>query len=339
MATLWRAMSAENEVLAAARAGDESAFDRLVAPYRRELRAHCYRMSGSIQDADDLLQESLLRVWRGLAGFEGRASFRTWIYKVTTHVCLDRLETRAARHLPADLGPPLRDGRGIGTPREDPIWLEPCPADLYAGPSSPEARYSQREGVALAFLTALQVLPPKQRVVLLLRDVVGWEASECAELLETSVASVTSALQRARETLAARGERRPTLPADAATAAVLARYVRAWEHADVDELVALLHEEATLAMPPYAEWLIGAGAIGAAIDVMVFQPAGPGVFRLVPTEASGAPAFTAWRRDPARGELQPMGVHLLEVEGGRIAAMVAFLDPALPPRFTPPPAR
>jgi len=247
--------TSEQGALTAARS-DERAFRSLVEPYRRELRAHCYRMSGSMHDADDLVQESMLRAWRGLASFEGRASLRTWLHRVTTNACLDALEKKSARVVPRELGPAVEPSTPMAPDNEIP-WLEPCPDDLIDdAPASPEARYDARESVALAFLTALQHLPPRQRAVLLLRDVLGHEASECAELLETSVASVNSALQRARETLAQRPiSDRP--PEDETTSALLARYVSAWEQADVSLLVSILREDATLAMPPFASWLSG----------------------------------------------------------------------------------
>ncbi len=320
----------DNLALDSARAGDEGAFARLVAPYRRELRAHCYRMSGSIHDADDLLQDSLLRAWRGLKSFEGRSSLRTWLYKITTRACLDALDQRAARVLPMELGPAVAPGASMSAPRLDPIWIEPAPAELYGDEVSPEARYGRRESVALAFLVALQLLPAKQRVVLILHDVLGWQAAECAELLELSEAAINSALQRARQTVATRAEseKAASLPiGDAGTAALLARYVEAWELADVSRLVSLLREDATLAMPPLPEWIAGAAAIGAAIDAMVFAPAGRGAFRLIATEANGLPAFAAYQLEG--GELRARAIHVLEIRDGRIASMVAFLDAAL----------
>lgn len=298
--------------LEAARGGDERAFARLVEPHRRELRAHCYRMAGSLLDADDLLQESLLRAWRGLASFEGRASLRTWLYKVTTHACLDQLDRKSPRLLPQDMGP-ASDGH-VGPPIEDAAFIEPAPAELY----------ERREDVALAFLVALQLLTPKQRAALILRDVVGMEASECAELLGISSAAVSSALQRAREVLAARPHSAPPPERDDV---VLARYIDAWQRADSAALVALLREDATLAMPPMREWLHGAAIIGRAIQDMVFGPAGPGAFHLVPTEANGLPALAAYQNG------QPMAVHVLEIEGGKIAAITAFVSPALVGRF------
>jgi RNA polymerase sigma-70 factor (ECF subfamily) len=341
-------MQSEPVGLKAAVAGDEGAFAQLVAPYRRELRAHCYRMSGSLHDADDLLQDSLLRAWKGLKGFEGRSSLRTWLYKVTTSACLDALDGKAARSLPTSAGPAADPAAPMGPPRLDPVWLEPCPEELLASESSqsPEALYAARESVAFAFLVALQNLPPKQRAVLILRDVLGMQATECAGLLDLTVAAVNSALQRARETLESRsgalhGEAAP--PEDEATRTLLGRYVSAWELADVSALVALLHEEATLCMPPLAEWLEGRAAIGQSIGRMVLVPEARGAFRLVPTRANGMPAFAAYQRDPASGSFRPFGIHVLAIEDGAIKAITAFLDPTLLARLglplEPPPVR
>jgi RNA polymerase sigma-70 factor (ECF subfamily) len=294
-------------------------------------------MSGSLHDADDLLQESLLRAWKGLSAFEGRSSLRTWLYKVATSACLDALDKRSARLLPMDLGPASDPREPMAAARLDSIWVEPCPEELYAeAPSSPEARYSQRESVALAFLVALQLLPASQRAVLILRDVLGWQAAECAELLNLSVAAANSALQRARETLASRAVGRrvaPSSPADAVTSALLARYVQAWELADIPALVSLLHDDATLAMPPLPSWLRGAAAIGSSIERMVLTPGARGTFRLAATRANGLPAFAAYRRETGGGALRSQAIHLIEVDGSRIAAITAFLSPTLFGRF------
>lgn len=326
----------DNE-LQAAREGDERAFARLVAPYRNELRAHCYRMSGSLHDAEDLLQESLIRAWTGLGGFEGRASIRTWLYKVTTNACLDALRGPGSRTLPTEFGPAGDPSTPMGPPRIDLAWLEPFPdAFLADAPSSPEARYGQRESVALAFLVALQLLPPTQRAVLILRDVLGWSAHECAALLDSTVAAVNSALQRARESVESRAHAARTNPSsveDADTRALLARYVEAWERADITKLVALLHGDATLAMPPFSEWLHGPGSIGAAIDAMVFRTQGPGGIKMVETRANGAPAFASYFREGPDGPFVPRALHVLAVREGRIAAITAFMDASLVEKF------
>ena len=313
--------------LAAARAGDERAFGELVAPYRRELRALCYRMSGSIHDADDLLQEVLLRAWKGLAAFKAEASVRTWLYRITVNTCLTALAAKKRRALPTELGP-AGDVATPMVPLYEPIWIEPCPEDLYADPQpTAETRYGLRESVALAFLTALQVLPARQRALVLLHDVLGWSAAECAELLELSPAGVNSALQRARETLEARPRTRRH--DDAALRALHERYVRAWEAADLGALVALLHEDATLAMPPIPVWLCGAKALEQSMAAMVFATAVPGTFHIRATRANGEPALAIYRRDEASGESRPFALQLLGTRDGKIDSIVAFLDPSL----------
>ncbi len=323
----------EKSRLEAALAGDEQAFASLLEPYRRELRAHCYRLSGSLHEAEDLMQESLLRAWRGLPSFEGRSSLRTWLYRVTTNACLDALEKRPGRFLPMGLGPATPAAEAVAPPRMEPIWIEPWPdQSVDTSAFTPEAHYTQRESVALAFLVALQLLPPKQRAVLLLRDVLGLQASECADLLETSVAAVNSALQRARETLELRaGSLREATPDadDEKTAALLARYVAAWETADVEALVSLLRDDATLAMPPLPQWLQGHRQIGAALEAMVLVPGAGGMFRLVPTRANGLPAFAAYRREEMSAPYQALSLHVLEILDGRITSIVAFLDASL----------
>jgi len=324
--------SNEGSILEAARRGDEHAFAQLVEPYRAELRLHCYRLGGSLHDADDLLQESLLRVWRGLSSFEGRSSFRTWIFKVTTNTCLDALEKQPPRLLPMDVSAAAAANAQRAPPRLDPAWIEPWPDSATDGALSPEARYTMRESVALAFLVALQLLPPRQRAVLLLRDVLGWQAAECAELLGLTVAAVTSALQRARETI---DRRAPTLheasrrTADEKTADLLSRYVTAWETSDVALLVSLLRDDATLAMPPLPQWVRGAMEIGASLGGMVFTPGSSGAFRLVPTRANELPAFATYKRDENTGELQSLSIQLIETADEQIVSIVAFLDASL----------
>jgi RNA polymerase sigma-70 factor (TIGR02960 family) len=316
----WRSETSEDAVLASARAGDERAFAQLVSPFRRELKAHCYRMCGSIHDAEDLLQDSLLRAWRGLGAFEGRSSLRTWLHRIATNACLNDLASKKTRSLPADLGP-AGDADDPIELRLEPIWLEPCPEDLYAKSADPEARYDARESVALAFLSALQRLPPKQRALLLLHDVLGWKAAECAELLELSVAAVNSALQRARQAVEGKhviDEQPPRV--------LLERYIRAWEDADVGALVSLLHEEATLSMPPIPLWLSGVAALEKSMRAMVFVPGAR--FRLVEIAANGRPALALYRSD-ASGDDLPYAIQLLEWDGERIRTILAFLDVSL----------
>ncbi len=303
---------------------ESDAFTQLIAPHKRELLAHCYRMSGSMSDAEDLLQESLIRAWKGIDAFEGRSSLRTWLYRVTTHACLDALDKKSMRVLPTDLGPP---SDGLSPPPAlsvEPAWIEPCSEELEVE-VSPEARVGARESVALAFLSALQHLSAQQRAVLLLRDVLGLEASECAELLDLSVASVNSSLQRARESVDTRAKAKSVAPADAATRSLLARYVRAWEGADVKDLVSLLHEDATLSMPPLPFWLSGADAIGASLAEMVLTPTAAGKFKCVITRANGAPAIASYERDDT-GAFHKRSLTVLEIEGDRVRSITAFLD-------------
>jgi RNA polymerase sigma-70 factor, ECF subfamily len=320
----------EAEVLEAARGGDRSAFDALVAPFQRELKAHCYRMSGSVHDAEDLLQDTLLRAWRALARFEGRSSLRTWLYRVATSACLDAGDKKKARAVPQQLGPSAHSIEGMKPDLETP-WLEPFPALMMAEPApTPDAVISARESVSLAFLAALQRLPPKQRAVLLLRDVLGWPASECAELLETSVPSVNSALQRARDTMASERATPPPPPqeSDAATRSLLARYLRVWEEADVPGLVALLHEDAVLSMPPFSAWFQGPKDIGMSIGQMVLPPSAKGVFRLVPVSANGEQGFGVYAKDE-QGVYRANAIHVLRFSGGKLAEITAFLDARL----------
>jgi RNA polymerase sigma-70 factor (ECF subfamily) len=311
-------------------------FEAMVAPYRRELRAYCYRMAGAMGDADDLLQEGLLRAWRGLAGFEARASLRTWLYRVVANTCINELERRQRRVLPPELGPAARP-QDVMPPRGEPIWIEPAPEALEDLPSTPESQLDARESIALAFLTAIQVLPPRQRAVLLLRDVLGWSAAQCAELLSMSVAAVNSALQRARETVAARrsalaGIDRAPAPDDVRTRDLLARYVRAWEDTDVGAFAALLREDAVLTMPPMSEWLQGRDDIAAAVGGMAFHAGARGNLRLVPTRANGQPAFAGYERGDD-GVYTVRAIHVLQLDGDRVAAVVAFVDPQMALRF------
>ena len=317
------------EGLDAARHGDERAFRTLVAPYERELRAYCYRMAGSIDDADDLLQDSLLRAWRGLPTFAARASLRTWLYRVTASACVDRLKHRAARKRAEDHGPPAGPDDPMPAPEPD-AWLGPCPASIYASDaSSPEAMYTARESVGFAFLAALQLLPAQQRATLIACDVVGWSAEECATILDTSTLAVESALRRARATIAARTpEWRAHPPDEPATRALLARYLEAWDRADARALVSLLHEDAVLTMPPLPLWLRGPAAIGRSIDAMVFAACAPGTFRAVPTEANGLPALGVFRRGED-GAFAPFALQVLALDGPSVRGLTAFLDTRL----------
>jgi RNA polymerase sigma-70 factor (TIGR02960 family) len=303
------------DVLAGARAGDDIAFGRLVEGHRAELQAHCYRMLGSLHDAEDALQESLVRAWRSLDTFDGRGPIRPWLYRIATNRCLTLLEKRARRELPADLTP--------GAPLTDIAWLGPYPDELLG----PEADVEQREGVELAFVAALQHLTAVQRAVLVLREVLGFSAAEVAEQLDTSVAAVNSGLQRARKLLA---ERKPAVSQQATlrtlgddTIKELAdRYAAAWHAADVDAIVAMLTEDATFSMPPLVEWFRGHD------DIRAFLLRGPMPYewRLVPCRANGQLAFASymWEDDPAAFVFVALDV--VAFADQRIVEVVAFLD-------------
>jgi RNA polymerase sigma-70 factor (TIGR02960 family) len=322
--------------LTRARAGDEEAFRELTDPYRCELQLHCYRIVGSVQDAEDLLQETLLAAWRGLEGFEGRASLRAWLYRIATNRCLNAL--RDAGRRPRDLPPPPESP--APTRREDPIWLEPYPDVLLEGSPDlapgPEARYETRESIGLAFVAGLQHLPPRQRAVLVLRDVLGFKTTEVADMLGSTEASVNSALQRARSTLQARlpaGEReRAALPRSAAERALVGRFADAFEGGDVDGVVALLTDDAWLTMPPEPLEYQGPAAIARFLSTV---PAGGALerFRLVATRANSQPAFACYLRDPVSPVARAYGLMVLTLEGDRVSAITGFPDTSVFPHF------
>jgi RNA polymerase sigma-70 factor (ECF subfamily) len=322
----------ETSLLVAARSGDQQAFAALIEPYRRELLVHCYRLLGSLHDAEDLVQETLLRSWRRLASFEGRASFRAWLYKIATHACLDALDSQARRALPGALSLP---SEATSKRQAEQRWLEPFPDALLAGvESDPAARYDLHESISLAFLTLLQTLPPRQRAVLLLRDVLGWQASETARLLDLTVSAVNSALHRARTTLARPNAQQRMvdqvpLPADTTTRTLLEQYLRAWEHDDLAGLIVLLKEDATLSMPPLPLQLRGRDAIRAFLAAEVFSSAVPERWRLRMTRANGQPALGLYRRDEAKGPFHAFAVQLLRLDNNWITELVSFLDPTL----------
>ncbi|WP_437707913.1 sigma-70 family RNA polymerase sigma factor [Sorangium sp. So ce448] len=298
--------------------------------HRAALTGHCYRMLGSVVDADDAVQETMVRAWRSLDKFDGRSSLRTWLYRIATNVCLDARADRARRARPIEEGPVGTVDDELQT-RPGTHWLEPVP-DAHALPADIDAaeRAVLRQSIRLAFVAALQHLPPKQRAALLLTEVLGWSAAEVADSLSTSVASINSALQRARATLASRdlGDMRATLPEP--QSALLDRYVTAFEQYDVDRLAALLHEDATLSMPPFTLWLRGPDAIRA---WLLGRGAGCRGSRLVPTAACGSPAFAQYRPAPEGGH-RAWALIVLDLAGDRIASMTSFLDTeTLFPRF------
>jgi RNA polymerase sigma-70 factor, ECF subfamily len=328
-----------HDLLEAARGGDEGAFEQLIEPYRGELQAHCYRMLGSIHDAEDALQDALLRAWRGLARFEGRSSLRSWLYTIATNSSLRLIERRPARVLPIDHGPPADPHGEIGVPLVESTWIEPYPDERLeemGEPASPEARYEVRESVELAFTAALQHLPPLQRAVLILSDVLGFAPGEVAETLDASPASVYSALQRARK---AADERLPdqsqqeTLRAlgDEGLSAAVGRFVDAWEGHDVEAIRSMLTEDAVLAMPPWAAWFRGRDAVA---EFLARGPLVPGRrWKLVPARASGQVALGSYWADESR-PLSAEGIQVLSfTEDGRLSEIDAFRDPKLFPSF------
>jgi RNA polymerase sigma-70 factor, ECF subfamily len=312
---------------------DRTEFARLTDPYRRELLEHCYRMLGSVHDAEDLVQETYLRAWRGYPGFEGRASLRTWLHRIATTTCLTAIERRRGRALPAGLGGPAGDVAGPLGELPEATWLEPLP-DALAGvdPADPATIVVDRAGLRLALVAALQHLSPRQRAVFLLRDVLRWRAAEVAELLATSPAAVNSALQRARAHLAAAAPVEEGLhePVDPQQRALLDRYASAFERADMPALTRLLTADATWEMPPFTLWVTGREAVAALIAAQC--PTGPGEVRMVPTRANGCPAFASYHRD-ADGVHRAHGVHVLTLVPGAVAGVVAFLAPGLFPAF------
>lgn len=306
--------------------------------YRVELTAYCYRMLGSSSESEDAVQETLVRAWRSYESFEGRSALRSWLYRIATNVCYDMLNGRQRRARPMDLGPVGTADGPLGAPLTESAWLEPMPdGRVMATEADPAELTVARETIRLAFVAALQHLPPRQRAVLILREVLRWKADEVAELLDTSVASVNSALQRARATLAASDvtETDSINPMDAEQSALLARYVDAFERYDLDSLTSLLHEDATSSMPPYELWLRGHDDIrrwflgpGAACRGSV----------LIPTIANGAPAFGQYRPSGPGGAHEPWSLQVLEIADGQIVGMNFFLDTkTLFPMFGLPP--
>ena len=315
---------------------DHAAFGRLVEAHRSELHAHCYRMVGSLHDADDALQDTLLRAWRALPRFRGRSSHRTWLYRIATNVCLDLIARRPRRVLPIDYGPPGGDDHAV--PLRQSLWIEPYPEGTLAvedADATPEARYEQREAVELAFIAALQHLPARQRAALILRDVLGFSAREAAACLEATVPSVNGALQRARRAV---GERLPphsqqtTLRAlgDQRLRELVERFADAFERGDVDAILSLLTEDATFAMPPYPDWCRGREAIAGSW----LMPAGPPPrLRYVATCANGQPAVGVYLIDADAGCYKPLALDVLTLRGPLIAAVTAFRMPAIFARF------
>jgi len=333
-------------LLASAQAGDSDAFEELVAPYRGELHAHCYRMLGSVQDAEDALQETLLGAWRGLPGFEGRSSVRTWLYRIATNACIRLGEHRPRRLLSIDRAPANPDVHHLGEFVADNGWLEPYPAALVEAAipaGNPEARYEARETVEIAFVAALQHLPATQRAVLILREVLAFTAAEVAALLETTVPAVNSALQRARAALHQRlpgTTQQATLRAlgEARQREMVSAFVGAWERADIPAILDLLVEDARFTMPPIPAWFDGRDAIRHFLETRMFETR----WRFLPTGANGQVAFAAYQERPgdpsdpdssARVAFRLSAINVLTLRGDRIAEIAGFLDRGVFPSF------
>jgi RNA polymerase sigma-70 factor, ECF subfamily len=332
----------QTTLVLAAQAGDQMAFDTLVGAYRRELLVHCYRMLGSVHDAEDLVQETLLRAWEKRAALTSPGSYRAWLYRIATNLCLNALTRAPRRSLPPDTHPPSDPTRPSSPRLREPIWLEPFPDDLLADQQiEPEYRTLQRERITLAFLVALQRLTPAQRAILLLREVLEWPAVEVAEWLNLSVPAVNSTLQRARRALHQlhEGSEAPIALPNPHVHTLLDRYVALWEQADIPGLVALLREDAWFTMPPIPAWFQGRAAIATVLSTRIFTPGRH--WRLLPTSANGSAAFGLYRREAEAGVYQLFGLLVLGVVGEQIGSLVAFLElsslssfallPTLPP--------
>jgi RNA polymerase sigma-70 factor, ECF subfamily len=321
----------EKELLATAKEGSEEAYRRLVEPHRSELHAHCYRMLGSVQDAEDALQEALVRAWRGLPKFEGRSSLRSWLYRIATNTSLDAIQRRPKRVLPIDYGPPADPHGGVGEPVVETVWIEPYPDETLGiedGYASPDARYEQRESVELAFIAALQLLPPNQRAVLILREVLGFSAQETADTLDTTVASVNSALQRARATIEKKlpdQSQQETLRSlgDERVKEIVEQYADAWERNDVDTVVSMLAEDAAFTMPPMSRWFQGLDGVRGFLENSSMT--GEWGWRALPVTANGQPALAFYSWDEEQRARVPFAVNVLTFEGEKIKEVDAFI--------------
>jgi len=335
------AAAPESILVAAARTGDEAAFAQLVAPYHRELLAHGYRMLGSVQDAEDAMQDALLGAWRGLPGFEARSSVRTWLYRITTNACVKAGQRRPKRLVSMDFHPAFEDVWQLGEVNPELSWLEPIPGALLAGAettANPAARYELRESVELAFVAALQHLPATQRAVLILRDVLAFSAAEVAQTLDTSVASVNSALQRARAALAGRvqGEsQQVTLRrlGEQRQRELVATFIAAWERTDVPALLDLLVEDARFTMPPVPAWFQGHDSIARFIRERYFATP----WRMLPASANGQLAIACYQEKPDLPVYPLSAVNVLTLRGDRIAEITGFIDPGRYTYFDLPP--
>lgn len=318
-----------SQQLESAKTGDQGAFEGLIEPYRRELLVHCYRILGSFEDAEDMLQETFVRAWKRLDSFEGRSSLhslRSWLYKIATNASLDALDSRRVRGLPKELyarGDPTRE---LPPPSSEVIWVEPFPDEYIDGKPNiyPEARYEVRESITLAFVAALQKLPGRQRAALLLCDVMGWSSNEAADILDMTTAAVNSALQRARETLKQTERKTSSSRLNEQLSALLARYVAAWEAADSAALIAVLREDVALTMPPLPVWFGGHADVKTFLDGFLFPSRSPFKVRLEAVRANGSPAFALYQMDQ-EGVYRAAAIHILTIENGQITEINDFL--------------
>jgi RNA polymerase sigma-70 factor (ECF subfamily) len=320
----------ETDLLEAARDGDEDAYAALVEPHRPALHAHCYRMLGSVPDAEDALQDALLRAWRGLPRFEGRSSLKTWLYTIATNACLKLIERRPTRVLPVDFGPAGDPHGQLDEPLVESVWLEPYPDErLVPGDHAPDARYEQREAVEVAFVAALQHLPARQRAVLIMREVLGFSGGEVAAALEMSPEAVYSALQRAHRTVDSRLPEQSQQTAlraigDERLRTLVDRYVDAWQRADVDALVDLLTEDVTISMPPFRTWYAGRDAV---LHFLAKTPLRGERWRVVASHANGQVGFACYLVSEETGVYEWHSMEIVAIRDDRIAEIVAFIDP------------
>lgn len=323
------------QYLAAALSGDSQAFTHLSEPYRRELITHCYRMLGSLLDAEDMVQETYLRAWRRLETFDNRAPFRAWMYKIATNACLDFINQRPKRSLPVKKTPPADPLAALQPPSIEPIWIEPFPDDLIAPTQiSPEARYEIYESISLAFLVVLQNLPPRQRCALILGDVLDWNAGEIAVVLNTTASAVNSLLHRARTTLKQSYQPEPSQSHLDSTEenqmqVLLDMYLQAWENADVDRIVSMLAEDATFPMPPIPVWYQGRSAIRTFLLTTILTGEASGRWRLLSIRANGLPGFAFYHLDESTQQYEPFAIQVLTFVGKLLSDVTTFGYPAL----------
>jgi RNA polymerase sigma-70 factor (ECF subfamily) len=322
---------------------DPTEFGVLVESYRRELRAHSYRMLGSVQEADDMVQETFWRAWDRRETYQGRSTLRAWLYRIATNLCIDALRQRPRRSIPMTRQPVSSPDNPIPADSHEPIWLEPFPFDL-PGPEddNPEARYSLKESISLAFLASLHLLPPRQRAVLILYDVLDWQTEEVAQILGQTIPSVKSALHRARTTLTqhyapTQQKIREAPITDEALQKRLNSYIKAWETADVGGLVALLKDDATFSMPPIPGWYSGRENIAALVGKTIFGGAASGRWRLVRTRSNGQPGFGLYKLNKITGNYDGYGIQVLTFDGDQIEDIITFRTPGLIKIFNLPP--